>query len=145
MREPANLVIARQLENGLADGYYKYLLKAGQGSPADSPTNASPTTGRTRRIFRPVRISSRSIPQPTYPYDAYAASPVHRFYQMYQQLDCDAAASTERNGWGCRSDLFPWVEVTVAAGSNGKARPPGYTGEGATAMGFFNVQQGDAP
>jgi phospholipase C len=41
---------------------------------------------------------------------------VHRFYQMYQQLDCDAAASTERNGWGCLSDLFPWVEVTVAAG-----------------------------
>ncbi|MFZ0495093.1 MAG: alkaline phosphatase family protein [Methylocella sp.] len=49
------------------------------------------------------------------------------------------------NGWGCLSDLFPWVEVTIAAGSNGKARPPGYTGEGAAAMGFFNVQQGDAP
>jgi hypothetical protein len=48
------------------------------------------------------------------------------------------------NGWGCLSDLFPWVEVTIAAGSNGKAQPPGYTGEGATAMGFFNVQQGDA-
>ena len=28
----------------------------------------------------------------TYPYDAYAASPVHRFYQMWQQLDCDADA-----------------------------------------------------
>jgi phospholipase C len=44
---------------------------------------------------------------------AYAASPVHRFYQMWQQLDCDGAAATQFNGWGCVSDLFPWVEVTI--------------------------------
>ncbi len=24
----------------------------------------------------------------TFPYNAYAASPVHRFYQMWQQLNC---------------------------------------------------------
>jgi phospholipase C len=64
---------------------------------------------------------------------------------MFQQLDCYAGASNERNGWGCLSDLVPWVEVTVAAGSNGAARPTGYKGEGSTSMGFFNVQQGDAP
>jgi phospholipase C len=68
---------------------------------------------------------------------------------MWQQLDCDAAAADEYNGWGCRADLFPWVEVTVGAGSNGKAQPAGFTnestGEGSTSMGFFNVQQGDAP
>jgi len=32
----------------------------------------------------PFQITSK-----TFPYDAYSASPVHRFYQMWQQLDCD--------------------------------------------------------
>jgi phospholipase C len=76
-------------------------------------------------------------------YDDYAESPVHRFYQMWQQLDCSKAA-------GCLNDLFPWVEATVGAGSNGKPPPAGFFSppsykEGATAMGFYNVQQGDAP
>src|SRR6185312_14135850 len=82
-------------------------------------------------------------------YDDYAASPVHRFYQMWQQLDCSADQATFWNPSGCRSDLFPWVEVTIGAGSNGKAQPAGFgdqsTGEGSTAMGFYNVLQGDAP
>ena len=52
-------------------------------------------------------------------YDAYAASPVHRFYQMWQQLDCDADAASWENPSGCRSDLFPWVETSIGAGSNG--------------------------
>jgi phospholipase C len=71
-------------------------------------------------------------------YDDYAESPVHRFYQMWQQFDCSAH--------GCLNDLFPWVEATVGAGSNGKPPPAGFTyREGATAMGFYNVQQGDVP
>jgi phospholipase C len=41
------------------------------------------------------------------------------------------------------------VEVTVGAGANGKPQPKPFTekttGEGATAMGFYNVAQGDAP
>jgi phospholipase C len=79
--------------------------------------------------------------------DAYASSPVHRFYQMWQQLDCDIRAATPHNPSGCRNDLFPWVEVTVGAGSNGKPQPAGFTdqttGEGATAMGFYNALAGD--
>ena len=64
---------------------------------------------------------------------------MHRFYQMWQQLDCTAAV-------GCLNDLFPWVEATVGAGSNGKPPPADFTyKEGATAMGFYNVQQGDVP
>ena len=46
-------------------------------------------------------------------------------------------------------DLFPWVEVSVGAGTNGKKQPSPFTdattGEGATAMSFYNVLQGDAP
>jgi len=72
-------------------------------------------------------------------YDDYAESPVHRFYQMWQQLDCSKAQ-------GCLNDLFPWVEATVGAGSNGQPPPANFIyKEGATSMGFYNVQQGDVP
>jgi phospholipase C len=143
---PANEAAAKALENGLANGYDQFLLTGGTGQ-----TNGTPD----QRIFYDGQGPSHLPPGPfqitskTFPYDAYAASPVHRFYQMFQQLDCDAAAQTARNGWGCLSDLFPWVEVSVGVGQNGKARPAGFnnmtTGEGSTAMGFYNVQQGDAP
>ena len=33
---------------------------------------------------------------PGVPYDAYADSPVHRFYQAWQQSDCDASHATRR-------------------------------------------------
>ena len=81
--------------------------------------------------------------------DAYAASPVHRFYQMWQQADCSAAHASATNPSGCANDLFPWVEVTVGAGSNGAAQPSGFndesTHEGATSMGFYDVAEGDLP
>jgi phospholipase C len=80
--------------------------------------------------------------------DAYAASPVHRFYQDWQQHDCNAQYATENNPSGCLADLFPWVETTIGAGSNGSAQPANFTdattGEGSTAMGFYNMLQGDA-
>jgi phospholipase C len=84
---------------------------------------------------------------PGLPYDAYAQSPVHRYYQARQQTDCDAAQASSENPSGCQNDLFPWVEVTIGAGSNGNKQPAGFndatTGEGSTAMGFYNVVQGD--
>jgi phospholipase C len=88
---------------------------------------------------------------PSVPYSAYANSPVHRFYQMWQQADCSTAYITTSNPSGCLSDLFPWVEVTIGAGSDGSSGyttpPTSYlsTGEGSTSMEFFNVQHGDAP
>jgi phospholipase C len=86
---------------------------------------------------------------PGVPYDAYAQSPVHRYYQMYQQADCSAANATAANPSGCMNDLFPWVETTIGAGSNGNPQPQPFTdattGEGSTAMGFYNVQHGDMP
>ncbi len=66
-------------------------------------------------------------------YDAYVNSPVHRFFQSWQQADCSVSYATTANPAGCRNDLFPWVELTA-----------GYN-EGATAEGFYNVQKGDAP
>ncbi|MGA2101925.1 MAG: alkaline phosphatase family protein [Candidatus Sulfotelmatobacter sp.] len=88
---------------------------------------------------------------PAVPYSSYANSPVHRFYQMWQQTDCSVANITKTNPSGCLNDLFPWVEVTIGAGSDGSSGfttpPTSYlsTGEGSTSMEFFNVQKGDAP
>ncbi|HEY1742244.1 MAG TPA: alkaline phosphatase family protein, partial [Granulicella sp.] len=66
-----------------------------------------------------------------------------------------AAQATASNPSGCDARLFPWVEVTVGAGANGLKQPANFstdysasattTGEGATSMGFYNVQNGDAP
>ncbi len=138
----ANIAFAKTVENGLADEYYKYLLTGGTGQKNGVPDTRISYAGRTATNLLP---GPYQLTNAGYPYDAYAASPVHRFYQMWQQLNCDAAAVTRDNPSGCSAALFPWVEVTVAAGSNGAAQPPNYGGEGSTSMGFFNMQQGDAP
>ena len=130
--------------------------------PADEVLLTTGATGLASRV-PDTRIANVANLPPgpfqltgaTLPYDSYSASPVHRFYQMWQQMDCDASSATRRNPSGCKADLFPYVEVTVGAGDNGELPPPGFstewsstaitTGEGSTAMGFYNVQQGDAP
>lgn len=96
--------------------------------------------------------NSGNLPNGPYPlvtgqggslYDTYGGSPVHRFYQMWQQLDCNASKITHANPSGCQADLFPWVEETVSSGANG-GQPHALT-EGDIAMGFYNVAKGDAP
>lgn len=77
-------------------------------------------------------------------YKTYGGSPVHRFYQMWQQLDCDVTKATNRNPSGCQADLFPFVEMTVSSGSNGNPTPKPLK-EGDIALGFYNVAKGDAP
>ncbi|WP_233804715.1 alkaline phosphatase family protein [Paraburkholderia sp. HP33-1] len=82
-------------------------------------------------------------------YDQYMNSPVHRFYQNWQQADCNVGHATFDNPSGCKMDLFAWVEVTVGAGKNGNPQPANFsdqsTNEGATALGFYNVNSGDMP
>ena len=143
---PTTLAAAKTIENGLDNNYYQYLLTGGTGQTSGTPDTRVKYNGQDASHLPPGPYQLTSA---AYPYDAYAASPVHRFFQMWQQLDCSAAAAEESDDSGCSADLFPWVEVTVGAGSNGKAQPSGFndtsTGEGSTAMGFFNVQYGDAP
>src|SRR5579884_2654488 len=116
----SSIAAAQAAENGLAPEYYVYL-----------PTG-------------PFQLTSETLP-----YDSYTASPVHRFYQMWQQLDCNVLYISTLNQSGCLADLFPWVEVTVGAGTNGKSQPANFnmesTKEGSTAMAFYNVLKGDAP
>ncbi len=137
-----SLAIAEAIENGLPDAtYYSYLTTGGTGLKGGTPDTRIPNVNNLPA--GPFQIT------PGIPYDAYAGSPVHRFYQMWQQVDCNTGYSTRRNPTGCRSDLFPWVETTVGAGANGQPQSKPFTeattGEGGLSMGFYNVQQGDAP
>jgi phospholipase C len=137
-----NLAIAKAVENGLPnDQYYTYLTTGGTGLTAGTPDTRIPNVNSLPP--GPFQIT------PGIPYDAYAASPVHRFYQMWQEMDCNVHYANSANPSGCNADLFPWVETTVGAGANGLPRPKPFTNattrEGSTAMGFYNVQQGDAP
>jgi phospholipase C len=144
-----SLELARQSENGLPADYYAYLVTGGTGQTSATPdariknVNALPAG--------PFQITNGD----TFTYNDYSASPVHRFYQMWQQLNCSADHITDSNPSGCDATLFPWVEVTVGAGTNGLKQPTNFsteystnattTGEGSTAMAFYNVQNGDAP
>ncbi len=138
----SSVAMAKAVEPGLPnDTYYSYLTTGGTGLPKGAVDTRIPNA--TALPPGPFQIT------PGIAYDAYAASPVHRYYQMTQQLDCSAKNSSSSNPSGCKADLFPWVETTIGAGSNGKPQPAGFndmsTGEGSTSMGFYNVQQGDAP
>jgi len=136
------LAQAMASENGLYPTYYQYLLTGGTGQASHVPDT------RIKNVLDlpsgPFQLTSSSMP-----YDSYAASPVHRFYQMWQQEDCNIKHASPQNPSGCKADLFPWVEVTVGAGTNGKPLPANFndrtTGEGSTSMAFYNVQEGDAP
>ena len=138
-----NLQQAELAENGLDQNYYQYLLTGGTGLQGGQPDI------RIKNVFNlpsgPFQLTNRG----THPYDVYDNSPVHRFYQMWQQANCSVSAVTTANPSGCQADLFPWVEITIGAGSNG--RPPAVnfnvesTKEGSTSMAFYNVQRGDAP
>jgi phospholipase C len=137
-----DVATAMKFENGLPNDYYKYLTTGGTGLAHGAVDTRIPNA--TSLPSGPFQITSQ-----THPYDAYDNSPVHRFYQMWQQFDCNAANATTSNPSGCQSDLFPWVETTIGAGSNGLAQPSGFTDtstkEGSTSMGFYNMLQGDAP
>jgi phospholipase C len=144
-----SLAAAKASENGLTAAGYASLISGGTGQSSKVPdvrikdVNSLPPG--------PFQLTNSK----TFLYNSYAASPVHRFFQMWQQLDCSLAHATADNPSGCDAKLFPWVEVTVGAGGNGLAPPAGFsieysadgktTGEGSTSMGFYNMQQGDAP
>jgi phospholipase C len=142
--EPApfqTLALAKLVEPDLFGKYYKYLTTGATALPHDVvDTRVKNVNDLPDGVFRLT---------PGVKYDDYAASPVHRFYQMWQQTDCSALTATASNPSGCLSDLFSWVELTIGAGSNGKARPTPFTnlttGEGSTAMGMYDINNGDAP
>jgi phospholipase C len=145
----ASLALAMQSESGLPTSDYVDLLTGGTGQAGQQPD--ARITGVTALPAGPFQLTNGSA----FTYDAYSASPVHRFYQMWQQLNCSVEHATASNPSGCNGQLFSWVEVTVGAGTNGAPQPKNFsieyspgaavTAKGSTALGFYNMQQGDVP
>ncbi len=150
-------------ESGLSDlAYYQSLASGGTGQKSHTPDQR--ITNVNSLPAGPFQITNGS----TFVYTDYAASPVHRFYQMWQQLNCSLSHASSSNPSGCNEKLFSWVETTVGAGTNGTTQAPlcsstddvlpcfttnylpnvpkaDTTGEGSTSLAFYNVQQGDVP
>jgi phospholipase C len=183
-------------ENGLADAtdangltYYQSLASGGTGQYSYTPDlRIANFDNLPAGPFQLTNGTNAATPGYSLGYTDYTASPVHRFYQMWQQLNCSLEHASWENPSGCNGNLFSWVETTVGAGTNGLSQaqyaqgyygssfstnfqyPAGYsatnpptsaqwtandyalydsvpttTGEGSTALGFYNVQQGDVP
>src|SRR5437868_13406558 len=102
-----------------------------------------PRPGTTYAVGLPRNVSDARFPSllPNGPfritkyvdYTAAVGDPVHRFFQMWQQVD------------GGRRDLFVWVDETSGEGSQNRANPNSGTNQGAVAMGFYNMAAGDGP
>src|ERR1700723_657983 len=136
------LKVGKLADMGLANDYNQFLVTGATGIPAGQlDTRITNANNLREGVFQ--------LSGPKMPYDAYTNSPVHRFFQMWQQTECHVDYATEDNPSGCLNDLFPWVETTVGTGSNGAPQPSTFsntsTGEGSTSMGFYNMAQGDAP
>ena len=100
-----DVATAKHYENGLGPLTMSYFTTGGTGLNHGAIDTRIPNA--TSLPNGPFQITSA-----THPYDAYDNSPVHRFYQMWQQFDCNAANATTSNPSGCKADLFPWVEDT---------------------------------
>ena len=148
------LADALSSENGLDNDFYQFLLVGGSGLKGKVPDSRIAGVHDTPPYSTlppgPFQLTNKKKF-----FDwSYAASPVHRFYQMWQQFDCDASHVSSLYPSGCKADLFTWTEVTVGSNNNGNPQPPNFstdyspaaktTGEGATAMGFYNMADGDA-
>ena len=190
------LAVAEVTETGLPDApdangltYYQSLVAGGTNQYAYTPdVRIVNFDSLPAGPFQLTNGTKSATPGYSLTYTDYSASPVHRFYQMWQQLNCSLEHASWDNPSGCNGKLFSWVEATVGAGTNGLTQaqyaqsyygpsfseffdyPAGYsaanpptaaqwtanyyalydavpttTGEGSSALGFYNVQQGDVP
>jgi phospholipase C len=190
------LAVAQQTESGLPDAmdangltYYQSLVAGGTGQYSYTPDlRIANFWSLPAGPFQLTNGTNRALPGYSLSYTDYSASPVHRFYQMWQQLDCSLEHARWDNPSGCNGKLFSWVEATVGAGTNGLSPAqygqgffstsfsefflypspysathpptaaewtaneyalydsvPATTGEGSSALGFYNMQQGDVP
>jgi phospholipase C len=145
--------VAVSYEPSLDPNFNQYLIQGATGVPKGTPDTRIPGVVTTAPYFSTLPPGPFELTGGTLTYHDYTASPVHRFYQMWQETDCSTANVNFFNFFynpsGCASDLFPWVELTIGAGSNGSTQSPTFnnlsTGEGSASMGFYNVSTGDVP
>ena len=145
-----SLTLAQQSENGLPADYYGYLVTGGTVRRRKTPDTR--ITNVNALPPGPFQLTNGD----TFTYNVVRGQPGASL------LPDVAAAGLQRRARDAPTilpaatrQLFPWVEVTVGAGTNGLTQPANFsteyspsavtTGEGSTAMGFYNVQKGDAP
>ena len=86
-----SISFAEASENGLPSNYYPYLVSGGTGLTSKTPDTR--ITNVNALPAGPFQLTNGK----SFTYNDYAASPVHRFYQMWQQLDCSREhITTER-------------------------------------------------
>ncbi len=105
---------ATSSENGLSSypiDYYQFLLTGGTGLTGAVPdsriTGVTSTPPYSVLAGGPFQYTNSK----SFTDDSYANSPVHRFFQMWQQEDCNASNATPTNPSGCLHDCFAWTEV----------------------------------
>ncbi len=89
-------------------------------------------------------------PFPITKYTAYTdttGDPMHRFYQMWQQIGCNIAKARASNPSGCMKDQYAWVATTVGWGLENTPPPDPFTDQstfqGGVSLGFYNMAAGD--
>ncbi|MEP6998230.1 MAG: alkaline phosphatase family protein [Betaproteobacteria bacterium] len=107
-------------------GTFAILPRPGTTSARGLPRNVPDTRFSAELANGPFRITRYAS------YDAPVGDPVHRFFQMWQQVD------------GGKHDLFTWVALTSGQGSSKRDDPKSDTNQGGVAMGFYSMAHGDA-
>src|SRR4029077_3014333 len=92
-------------------------------------------TGPDTRVANFASLPDGVIPLkgPNLPYVSYTGDMVDRFFRMWQQSDCSVKSATAHNPTGCLNDIYPFVGIARGDDS------------GSNAMGFYNIEAGDAP
>jgi phospholipase C len=118
------LAAAEAAETDLFPTFNGFLLTGATGLPPKSIDT---------RIANANNLPNGVFPiTPAVAYDAYTGDPVHRFYQMWQQFDCDASHISAQHPNGCLADLLPMLRpLSAPATPNRRSRrastssPPG--------------------
>jgi len=95
----------------------------------------------------------QNLPDGPFPITKYTAytdttgDPMHRFYQMWQQIGCNIAKASVSNPSGCMKDQYAWVATTVGWGLENTPPPDPFTDQstfqGGVSLGFYNMAAGD--
>ena len=133
-----NYALAAQQQATDTDFYSLNPTRTGPYStlPQPNTTYANHTTNWVPDPRFPTNLANGPYQISQYvPYTTtdFVGDPVHRFFQMYQQMA------------GGFMDLFVWAAVSTGNGPNSQPTPsPSNTYQGALSMGYYNMSDGDA-
>jgi phospholipase C len=104
-------------ENGLPDAtdangltFYQSLASGGTGQYSYTPdVRIANFDNLPAGPFQLTNGTNTATPGYSLTYTDYSASPVHRFFQMWQELNCSLEHASWDNPSGCNGKLFSWV------------------------------------